>query len=670
MPDIQPIKKILIANRGEIALRISKTAHSMGISVVNVFSDADAETMFMNMAEEAIAIGGNTPAESYLNQDKIIAAAKRAGADAIHPGYGFLSENASFAKRCADEGIIFIGPSVAAIDQMGSKIRAKELLQKHGVPVIKGYNGSDQTVERLLYEAQEIGMPLLVKASAGGGGKGMRIVRETSELRAAIEGAKREALAAFGDDSVLLEKYFDQAKHIEVQIIGDNYGKVLHLFERECSVQRRFQKIIEEAPSPSINAQTRRQICAAALKAAKAIGYRSAGTVEFILDSEGDFYFLEVNTRLQVEHPVTEEITGLDIVRMQIEVAQGLPISIEQDDIEILGHAIEARLYAEDPSQDFRPASGKILFWSEARVPDIRYESGVDTDSVVSTFYDPMIAKVIASAPNRMEAAARLRKAIGELCCLGITTNRSFLIELLRNPDFLSANIDTKYVDRNLPLLIAVGAPDEDLLARYAIAIVLFRWKKRQESREDILKSLPSGWRNSRYKWQEESLEMGNEAIYPIEYQVIDDKNIAVRLLDKEYAVRIAETGDNHIALLIDGYKNTYDIAFVEEQYFIQSTEQPGIRVNIVPRFPETIKEAVKGGYITPMPGEIVKVCVKQGDMVSVNDPLLVLSSMKMENTIYAQENGVVAEVYVSEKMLVEADTLLLKIEAAAGEEA
>ena len=658
-------QKILIANRGEIALRIARTCQLMGIATVAIYSDADRDSLFVNMAEEAVALGGNTAAESYLNIDKILEIAKRVNADAIHPGYGFLSENANFAVACAKKGITFIGPSPEAIRLLGSKSSAKNLMQQHGVPIIKGYSGSDQTLQRLAYEAAEVGFPLLVKAAAGGGGKGMRIVRTQSELLPALESAKREAIAAFGDDTVLLEQYFEAAKHIEVQIIGDMHGKMLHLFERECSVQRRFQKIIEEAPSPSINERTRREMCAAAIKAGRAAAYYNAGTVEFLLDKQGDFYFLEVNTRLQVEHPVTEEITGVDLVRLQIEVAQGMKLGIAQDDIERFGHAIEARICAEDPRLDFRPATGKIQLWSEARIPEIRYETGVESNSVISPFYDPMIAKIVASGPNRIEAANRLSKALGELCILGVVTNRSFLMELLRNPDFQAAEIDTKYIDRNLAELSILGSTDEETLHEYCIAAVLWRSSQRTLQIPTYLHGLPRGWRNNFYAPQQEAFAVGTE-IYTVAYRFKTDTNLEIKVNQLSFDdVFIKETGENHITLIVNGHKTTYDIATDNQtDYFVQRVDYPTEHLVLQPRFPEKIVEIDPTQYVAPMPGEIVKVCVTAKQQVKIGDPLVVLSSMKMETTLYAALDGIIEEVFVSEKQVVEEGTLLLKIEA------
>jgi acetyl-CoA carboxylase biotin carboxylase subunit len=658
-------KKILIANRGEIALRVVRTCHLMGISTVVVYSDADRDALFVNLAEEAIAIGGNTAVESYLDIEKIIAAANRAGADAIHPGYGFLSENADFSARCAKEGIIFIGPSAAAIAVLGNKSAAKNLMQQHNVPTIKGYNGDDQTVQRLLYEAAEIGYPLLVKAAAGGGGKGMRIVRESNELATAITAAKREAAAAFGNDTLLLEQYFENAKHIEVQIIADSYGKVLHLLERECSVQRRFQKIIEEAPSPSLNDRTRRAICGAAVRAIKATPYCGAATVEFILTETGDFYFLEVNTRLQVEHAVTEEITGVDLVRLQIEVAQGMQLDIHQEDIEPFGCAIEARIYAEDPRHNFSAATGNVLLWSEGRIPEVRYESGVETGSTVTTYYDPMLAKVIANAPNRIEAAARLSKALGELCLLGVTTNRSFLMELLRNQDFLAAKMDTKYIERNQTELAILSSTDEETLYEYVVAVVLWRSIQRKATTHPAVQHLPRAWRNNFFAPQRETIAVANEN-YEVSYRFRKSNELTVDVNEVCFeSVQLRDSGENHITLVIDGYKNTYDLATENDtDYYVQRVDYPTEHLVVLPRYPVLETPRVVGNYATAMPGEVVQVCVTVGEQVAVGTPLAVISAMKMETTLYANEAGTVAELFFAVGQMVAAGSVLLRIAA------
>jgi acetyl/propionyl-CoA carboxylase alpha subunit len=412
-----PIKRLLIANRGEISSRIIRTCKLMGITTIAAHSNADQQLPFVQEADLAINIGGNTPTESYLDQDKIIQAALKTGADAIHPGFGFLSENHHFVEKVEAAGLIFVGPSAKSIYSMGDKSESKRLLKGNAlVPLIPGYEGEDQTMETLVKAAIGIGFPVLIKASAGGGGKGMRIVEEVSKLEESISQAQSEALSSFGNANVLIEKYFDKAKHIEVQIFGDKHGNLVHCYERECSMQRRFQKVLEEAPSPSLNEAIREKICQAALAVARTIDYYNAGTVEFIYDSPTEaFYFLEVNTRLQVEHPVTEEILGIDLVKWQLEVAQGMPLPVQQSDLKPTGHAIEARLYAEDANNNFMPSTGKIDALYFPKIAGMRYESGVESGSIVDIYYDPMIAKIIAQGNNRIEATARLSKALGEM---------------------------------------------------------------------------------------------------------------------------------------------------------------------------------------------------------------------------------------------------------------
>lgn len=422
---MKTIKRILIANRGEIACRIIRTCQSMGISTVAVFSDADKDALHVKMADTAVYIGESEVQKSYLDIEKIIEAAKISGADAVHPGYGFLSENADFAKQLASENIIFIGPNAHAIAQMGSKTNAKVLAEKLGVPTVAGYKGEDQSVEKFKIEATKIGFPVLLKASAGGGGKGMRIVHAESELPAAFDAAKREAKSAFGDEDLLMEKYFVSSRHIEVQILGDKQGHVIHLLERECTIQRRYQKIIEESPSPVLTEESRAAICGSAVKLAQALNYDNAGTVEFIW-SEGEFYFLEVNTRLQVEHPVTEAITGLDLVKLQIEIAAGKPLLLKQTDIKANGYVLECRLYAEDATNNFLPTTGQILQWKTPQIDGLRFDSGVENGSEVSIFYDPMLAKIIAHGKDRIETIQRMEYALSKIRCLGTTTNLTF----------------------------------------------------------------------------------------------------------------------------------------------------------------------------------------------------------------------------------------------------
>ena len=439
---LTPLSSLLIANRGEIASRIIRTCKKMGIRSIAIFSDSDKNALYTNEADLAIHIGESNPSDSYLDMDKIIKVAKQAQADAIHPGYGFLSENVAFAKKCEEEGIIFIGPHHKAIEAMGSKSKAKALMQKYGVPVVPGYQGSDQNLDSLKNEAIKVGFPLLLKATAGGGGKGMRIVHHKMDLETAIQAAKREALNAFGDDELIIEKYISSGRHLEFQIFGDKHGNAIHILERECSIQRRYQKVIEESPSPIMDEELRKKMGDAAVNAAKALNYDNAGTVEFIYDDVSkDFYFLEVNTRLQVEHPVTEELTGLDLVQLQIESAQGVPLSIQQEDIQGNGYAIECRLYAEDATNDFLPVTGTIEKFIVPEVEGLRVETAIQSGSEISIFYDPMIAKLIVWDQSRQAAHRKMQYVLRNMVCIGMTTNQNFLLQLLEHPDFLKGDL-------------------------------------------------------------------------------------------------------------------------------------------------------------------------------------------------------------------------------------
>ena len=448
MANVTPIKKLLVANRGEIARRIMRTAHDMGISTVAIFAEGDARAPFVHEADTAISLEGRTSAETYLDVEKVINACKRSGADAVHPGYGFLSENENFAQAIIDAGIKWIGPSPNVIGLMGDKLSAKNLMQEAGVPTLPAIEIHDDT--DIKKSAKEIGYPVLVKASAGGGGRGMRVVEKESDLESAVEGAKREAGNSFGDDTVFLEKWLDVSRHVEIQILGDTHGNLVHCFERECSIQRRHQKIIEEAPSPAVTDEIRSQMGDAAIAAAKKLGYSSAGTVEFLLSDEG-FWFLEVNARLQVEHPVTEEIIGKDLVREQIRVAEGETLSFTQEDLSINGHAIEARLYAENPEKNFLPSPGPVIAWEPSTVGNARFDSGVETGSEITTEFDPMIAKVTVHAPTRREAASRLARVLETTRIQGLTTNRDFLVNTLRTDEYIAGDTTTDFIDRVNP---------------------------------------------------------------------------------------------------------------------------------------------------------------------------------------------------------------------------
>ena len=633
----------------------------MGITSIAVFSDADSEGLYVKEADLAVHIGGSNPSDSYLNIDKIIEVANRYGADAIHPGYGFLSENAGFTERCQKEGIVFIGPHAGAIEAMGSKSKAKALMIQHDVPVIPGYQGEDQSVERLIEEAQKIGFPLLLKATAGGGGKGMRIVREESELASQIASAQREALAAFGDDELIIEKYISQGRHIEFQIFGDKHGNAIHILERECTIQRRYQKVLEESPSPALTDTLRQEMGDAAVRAAKALNYDNAGTVEFIFDeSNGSFYFLEVNTRLQVEHPVTEEITGLDLVKMQIEVAESNPLSVRQDDINSRGYAIEARLYAEDPAHDFTPSTGIILLWDIPQVEGLRIETAVETGSRISIHYDPMIAKMIVWDETRSGAHRKMLYILRHLKCMGITTNQDFLLHLFEQENVQKGDYTTHYIDQYVDFQ-KLDSKTEFQLHLTAIASTLFQWNHRNVKRT-LLRNLPSGWRNNRYSPQQDNYRWGEDSL-DVKYISHPKNRFTFQIGQANLATHLVEVTGSTIVFRTEGVQ--YHATVVEEgnNCFIHMPETGNVRLVKKDRFPAKEKAKVEGGYEAPMPSQIVKILIEPGQKVQVDDPLMIISSMKMENTLTAEKNGKVSDVFVKEGQNVEAGYLLLTVE-------
>lgn len=650
--------KVLVANRGEIALRIIKTLHKLGISSVAVCSDADLDAPYVKAADETVHLPGNTAAETYLVQEKIIEAAKRTGAEAIHPGFGFLSENAGFAALCAKEGLKFIGPTAKIIEELGDKKRAKEIAQKHKVPTIPGYNGADQSVDALSKAAIDMGFPVLLKASAGGGGKGMRIVYEAGKLEAEIDAAKRESAAAFGDDTLLIEKYFESARHIEVQILGDEHGNAVHLFERECSIQRRYQKIIEESPSPALTPELRNDITTAAINMAKAVNYNNAGTVEFILVPDGNFYFLEVNTRLQVEHPVTEAITGLDLVEQQLKVAQGLPLEFTQEDLTQTGHAIEVRLYAEDPYNNYLPVTGKIYAYEPALLDGLRYDSGVESGSVISSFYDPMIAKVIAYAPDRNTAIKKMNKALRSTVFAGPVNNKGFLSTLLEHPKFVAGDFDTRFLEHN-PDVTEKPELTEATLQEVMIVATLAGWQSREQSRT-LLQGIPSGWRSNYYQPQSASYDIGDTR-KTIQYRY-NNGSFTFYLNDAEVSARILDKQSDKLSVVIDSVRKSYAVNQVDGAFYIHHQNIGDVLINESPRFPDPKAAELAGSYVAPMPGQIVKVCVAIGDKVEPGDALIVINSMKMENTIEAFEAGEVEEIFVEAEGFVEADSVLIKM--------
>ncbi len=651
------INSILIANRGEIACRVIKTCKKLGIKSIAVFSDADKHSLFVKQADEAYALYGNSPIETYLNQEKILEFAKKSNADAIHPGYGFLSENAEFAQKCAKNGIIFIGPNPKAIAAMGSKSSAKKLMIESGIPTVPGYNGDDQSDKTLTREAEKIGYPILLKASAGGGGKGMRIVRENSEILKAIASAKSEAQASFGDDRLIIEKYIENARHIEFQIFGDQHGNAYHLLERECSIQRRYQKVVEESPSPVLSETIRKKMGETAVAIAKTLAYDNAGTVEFVYsDKDESYYFLEVNTRLQVEHPVTEMITGLDLVELQIQAAEGKEILLNQSEIKANGYAVEVRLYAENPENNFMPETGKILDWQIPAVDGLRVDTAIEAGSVISTYYDPMIAKIIAHGNDRATAHRKLKYALENIRCIGLKTNQSFLLQLLSNEDVAKGNYSTKFLETKFDL----KETDRTFYDKFeaTLATTLYRWSLRNKMGDTL-----SGWRNNfyQYQWDDYKFEDGEDfkLLYYLKtnnlFETMDGNIFGAE-------VELISVSENSISLLIDNHtRSVYSIFNDNDTYFVHNAEIGNVKLAYISRFPEKNKEKQSGGYRSPMPAEVISVKVSNGQAVKKGDLLVVLSSMKMQISIEAEEDGTIEEVFVEDGQTIEAGTELLK---------
>ena len=652
------IQKILIANRGEIARRIMRTCRNMGIATVAVYSDADADMPFVSEADEAVRLGPAPSAESYLRIDKILEAAALTGSDAIHPGYGFLAENAAFAEACGEAGVIFIGPTPDAIRAMGSKREAKALVAEAGVPVIPGYDGAIQDPEVLAREALNVGFPALLKASAGGGGKGMKLVRQESELADAIASAAREGQSSFGDGTLLVEKYIEDTRHVEIQILGDSHGNLIHLNERECSIQRRHQKIIEETPSPALDEALRARMGEAAVLCGKAIGYQNAGTVEFILAPDRSGYFVEVNTRLRVEHPITECVTGLDLVGEPIHVAQGEALRLSQEQVPFEGAAVEVRVYAEDPAAGFLPQSGKVVDWSIPPADGLRVDSGVESGSEVGIHYDPMLAKIITSGATRELALQRMRRALRSLSVQGLTTNREFLLRVLDHPAFIAGEIDTHFIDRHLQSDLGATAPGVGE-HRAAIAAALAEQQQRDRSRV-IVPRVPSGWRNNYHTPQSVEYEVGEHEVR-VDYRHLGDDHFTVWVGDEERQVRVVSWGEQKITLEEGVHRWSARVTFDGDRSFVHSSAF-SVALRRKPRFPDKSLEIPAGGCIAPMPGKVVELRVAEGDSVQAGQVLLIMEAMKMEHTVTAPQDGTVAQVTVAAGDQVDADALLVVV--------
>ena len=652
------IQKVLIANRGEIARRIMRTCRKMGIATVAVYSEADRDMPFVREADEAFLLGPAPSTESYLRIDKILKAAKRSRSDAIHPGYGFLAENAEFAEACRSAGVIFIGPTSDAIRSMGSKREAKALVKDAGVPVIPGYDGLDQDPSVLAEQATKIGFPVLLKANAGGGGKGMKLVRKQGELSDAIASAAREGQSAFGDGTLLVEKYIDSPRHVEIQILGDSHGDLIHLNERECSIQRRHQKIIEETPSPALDAELRKAMGEAAVSCGKAIGYQNAGTVEFILAPDRSFYFLEVNTRLQVEHPITECVTGLDLVEEQILIAQGEPLRLSQAQVRVEGAALEVRLYAEDPAAGFLPQSGRMVDWHLPPADGLRVDSGVETGSEVSIHYDPMLAKIITSGDNRTLALQRMRRALRSLSAQGVVTNRDFLLRVLDHPEFIAGNFDTHFIDQHMQEALR-EASDEAAERRAAVVATLAAQQQRELERT-IVPTVPSGWRNNFHTPQWAEYEVG-ERVRRVDYRHLGDNLFTVSTGEEEREVRVISWDAPLITLELEGHRTTARVTVSGDQTYVHANELDAALISR-PRFPDKSLAVPAGGCVAPMPGRIVEIRVSEGDTVEAGQVLLIMEAMKMEHSVTAPQDGTVEQVSVDAGDQVDADALLVVV--------
>ena len=627
------IKSVLVANRGEIARRVFRTCREMGIATVAVFSDPDADAPFVREADAAVRLPGSTPAETYLRGDLVLAAAQRAGADAIHPGYGFLSEDAAFARAVIDAGLTWIGPPPEAVEAMGSKLRAKELMAAAGVPCLPGGEVDPVTAASV---AERVGYPVLVKAAYGGGGRGMRIVRTEAELAEAVHSARREAESAFGDGTVFLERFVDRPRHVEVQVMADTHGNVVALFERDCSLQRRHQKVIEEAPSPVVDADLRERLSAASVAAAKAVGYVGAGTVEFVVGEDREPAFLEMNTRLQVEHPVTELVTGLDLVRLQILVARGEDLPAEALTPTLTGHAVEARLYAEDVPAGYLPATGTVELFETP--PEVRVDSGVETGSVVSPFYDAMLAKVIAHGATREEACARLAGALERTRVHGVTTNRDLLARVLRSPEFLAGEVDTGYLDRVDPAEIGATHTDPAATRLHAVAAALAGAARRRAA---VVPALPSGWRSVPSKLQRTTYD-GVEVGYAFRRD-----GVHVEVDGSPLSVAVVAVTPELVDLEVDGVRRRVQVHQVGDTAYVDSALGTSVLVE-QPRFPDPSSALSAGSLTAPMPGTVVRVTAEKGQAVAAGDVLVVLEAMKMEHAVRAAIDGTVEDVLVA----------------------
>jgi acetyl-CoA/propionyl-CoA carboxylase biotin carboxyl carrier protein len=639
---------VLVANRGEIAVRVLRTLKQMGIKSVAVYSDADAGARHVREADIAIRLGPTPARESYLSIERVVQACLDTGAQAVHPGYGFLAENADFARALADNGIVFIGPPATAIDAMGDKIRAKQTVSAAGVPVVPGRTEPGMTDEDLLMAADEVGYPVRVKPSAGGGGKGMHLVEDPAALPAALVSARREAAASFGDDTLFLERFVQRPRHIEVQVLADTHGTTVHLGERECSLQRRHQKVVEEAPSALLDEQTRARIGASAVATAEAVGYTGAGTVEFIVsaDRPDEFFFMEMNTRLQVEHPVTELVTGIDLVEQQVRVAAGLPLGLTQDDIHLDGHAVEVRTYAEDPARGFLPTGGTVLQLAEPTGEDVRVDSSLLPGLEVGSTYDPMLNKVIAWGPDRPTALAKLDRALADQVVLGVGTNTAFLRALITHPEVVAGRLDTGFIERHLDELVTTDVPDE--------ALAVYALRQRQALEGPTLWEKPTGWRPTGPASLDWRLALPGGRIAAVSVTVdrvtIDDGTPFTAKLNGQ-------------TLTVNGCSSTWFTALDGTSMWI-GHEGAGWVLHEQPRQLREDAGSSGGDITSPMPGSVIAVHVTKDEQVTQGQPLVVVEAMKMEHTLTAPMDGTVGDVLVRVGQQVAVDELLVKVTA------
>ena len=659
------IQSILIANRGEIALRIMRSAHRLGFRTIAVYSDADRGAPHARAADLALPIGAAQPSASYLNIPALIDAARRAGADAIHPGYGFLAENADFARACADAGLAFIGPPADAIDAMGNKAGAKRLMTEAGVPCVPGYQGADQSDARMLEEAARIGYPVMIKAAAGGGGRGMRRVTQADAFPAALRSARSEAANAFGSDELILEKAIVEPRHIEIQVFADRHGNVVHLGERDCSVQRRHQKLIEESPSPAVTAELRARMGEVAVAAARSIGYVGAGTLEFLLDCDGNFYFMEMNTRLQVEHAVTEAIAGVDLVEWQLQVAQGKPLPLTQEEIDARlaagGHAIEVRLCAEDPDDNFLPQSGRVAYWQAPA--SLRCDHALESGLTISPYYDSMVAKLVAHGGDRRDALRKLAHGLGECALLGVTNNRHFLARCVMHPEFAAGRATTAFIESHFPPSARVAPPADGTAKRIAAALLAHRRAQAGASRYPAeLHGWSSSWRYPqlcRLQLDGQPVEVQVTTLGQHRWQIADDSGCV--------EIGMADAGANDATFQLDGQACRVRHASAgEDLYFVlQDVEHKASELTYAPAA-RAANAAASGRISAPMNGQVVSVQAKEGDLVKAGQTLLVIEAMKMEHSVVAPLDGRLTGVYAKIGEQVAPGRVLAEIAAAA----